>query len=69
MKGGVEEVKSHPYFQGANWDKLYARHYPAPIPVKTRNAGDTSNFERYPESQDDCLAPLTAAQQAEFRLF
>ncbi|RNE98177.1 protein kinase A, partial [Trypanosoma rangeli] len=69
LKDGIMDVKNHPYFHGANWDKLYARHYPAPIPVKVKNPGDTSNFERYPESQEDRASPLTAAQQAEFRGF
>ncbi|EAN99769.1 protein kinase A catalytic subunit 3 [Trypanosoma cruzi] len=66
LKGGVADVKNHPYFHGANWEKLYARYYPAPIPVKAKSPGDTSNFERYPESREDRVVPLTATQQAEF---
>ncbi|KAH9601354.1 Protein kinase domain [Trypanosoma melophagium] len=69
LKGGVADVKNHSFFRGANWEKLFARYYPAPISVKAKNPGDTSNFERYPESQEDRAAPLTAAQQAEFRGF
>ncbi|RNF05897.1 protein kinase A, partial [Trypanosoma rangeli] len=69
LKDGVTDVKNHPYFHGANWDKLYARHYPAPIHVKVKNPGDTSNFECFPESREDRASPLTAAQQAEFRGF
>ncbi|KAH8604347.1 Protein tyrosine kinase Protein kinase domain [Trypanosoma vivax] len=69
LKGGVADVKSHPYFHGANWEKLYGRMYPAPIPVKVRNPGDTSNFERYPESEEDHNQPLSPAQQAEFSDF
>lgn len=68
-KGGVGEIKSHPYFHGANWDKLYARYYPAPIPVKARNAGDTSNFEKYPDSPVDRNPGLTSLQQSEFKGF
>lgn len=69
LKNGVADIKGHPYFHGANWEKLFNRHYPAPIPVKTKSAGDTSNFEKYPESQEDRSAPLTPAQQAEFKDF
>jgi protein kinase A len=69
LKNGVADIKGHPYFHGANWEKLFTRHYPAPIPVKTKSAGDTSNFEKYPESQEDRSAPLTPAQQAEFKDF
>lgn len=69
LKNGVADIKGHPYFHGANWEKLFNRHYPAPIPVKTKSAGDTSNFEKYPESPEDRSAPLTPAQQAEFKDF
>ncbi|KAL7701977.1 protein kinase A catalytic subunit isoform 1 [Lotmaria passim] len=69
LKGGAADVKNHPYFHGANWDKLYARYYPAPIPVKVKSAGDTSNFEKYPDSPVDRSPRLTAAQQAEFKDF
>jgi protein kinase A len=69
LKNGVADIKGHPYFHGANWEKLYNRHYPAPIPVKAKSAGDTSNFEKYPESTEDRSAPLTPAQQAEFKDF
>ena len=69
LKNGVADIKNHPYFHGANWEKLFSRHYPAPIPVKAKSAGDTSNFEKYPESNEDRSAPLTPAQQAEFKDF
>ena len=69
LKNGVADIKSHPYFHGANWEKLFNRHYPAPIPVKTKGPGDTSNFESYAESDGDRSQPLTAAQQAEFKDF
>eukprot|EP01060_Flectonema_neradi_P006248 TRINITY_DN1418_c0_g3_i2.p1 TRINITY_DN1418_c0_g3~~TRINITY_DN1418_c0_g3_i2.p1 ORF type:complete len:369 (+),score=72.61 TRINITY_DN1418_c0_g3_i2:117-1109(+) len=66
LKGGSQDVKTHPYFKGANWEKLLALQYPAPIPIKTKGAGDTSNFERYPESKEDRSAPLTKEQQQMF---
>lgn len=69
LKNGVADIKNHPYYQGANWEKLFNRQYPAPIPIKTKGTGDTSNFEKYPESTEDKSAPLTAQQQAEFKDF
>jgi len=69
LKNGVSDIKNHPYYHGANWDKLYNRQYPAPIPVKAKNPGDTSNFEKYPESNEDKSTALTVAQQAEFKDF
>eukprot|EP00743_Colponemidia_sp_Colp-15_P011346 GILK01012644.1.p1 GENE.GILK01012644.1~~GILK01012644.1.p1 ORF type:complete len:337 (-),score=33.35 GILK01012644.1:325-1335(-) len=69
LRNGVADIKGHPYFHGANWEKLFNRHYPAPIAVKAKGAGDTSNFEGYPESNDDRSAPLTQQQQDEFKNF
>ncbi|EAN77049.1 protein kinase A catalytic subunit isoform 2 [Trypanosoma brucei brucei TREU927] len=69
LKDGVADVKNHPFFRGANWEKLYGRHYHAPIPVKVKSPGDTSNFESYPESGDKRLPPLAPSQQLEFRGF
>jgi protein kinase A len=70
LRNGVADIKGHPYFHGANWEKLYNRHYPAPIPVKVKGAGDTSHFESYAESDGDRGgAPLTREQQAEFAKF
>eukprot|EP00760_Papus_ankaliazontas_P034588 PhM_4_TR7269/c1_g1_i1/m.39252/K04345/PKA; protein kinase A len=69
LKNGVADIKNHPYYHGANWEKLFNRQYPAPIPVKAKNPGDTSNFEKYPESNEDRSAPLSVAQQAEFKDF
>eukprot|EP00759_Apiculatamorpha_spiralis_P012845 PhF_6_TR19704/c0_g1_i1/m.28770 len=69
LKNGVADIKNHPYYHGANWEKLFNRQYPAPIPVKVKNAGDTSAFEKYPESNEDKSAALTVAQQAEFKDF
>jgi protein kinase A len=34
-----------------------------------KGPGDTTNFESYPESGEDRSAPLTPAQQAEFKNF
>nr|CCD13451.1 unnamed protein product [Trypanosoma congolense IL3000] len=69
LKDGVADVKNHPFFRGANWEKLYCRQYPAPISVKVKDPGDTSNFEKYAESDDKQQHPLVASQQMEFRNF
>jgi len=69
LKGGPDDVKAHQYFKGANWEKLGNLMYPAPIPIKTRSPGDTSNFEKYPESKEAKQAELTAEQQALFKDF
>ena len=56
LKNGVADIKTHPYFSTCNWDKLYARYYNAPIPVKVKGPGDTSNFQEFAESDGNGAA-------------
>lgn len=41
---GANEVKSHRFFKGINWDDLAAKRIPAPFVPKIRHALDVSNF-------------------------
>jgi len=46
-QGGVEEIKSHPFFQGINWATLY--DYDAPYQPVVEHELDTQNFEQFGE--------------------
>ena len=46
---GAEDVKSHSWFSGVDWDALVRKQIQAPFIPPVRHAGDTSNFEEYPE--------------------
>ncbi|NXX56403.1 ST38L kinase, partial [Scopus umbretta] len=50
---GVEEIKSHPFFEGVDWGHI--RERPAAIPIEIKSIDDTSNFDEFPES--DILQP------------
>ncbi|KAG5212421.1 hypothetical protein JEQ12_014850, partial [Ovis aries] len=50
---GVEEIKSHPFFEGVDWGHI--RERPAAIPIEIKSIDDTSNFDDFPES--DILQP------------
>lgn len=43
------DVKNHTWFSGVNWDALSRRLIQAPFTPPVSFAGDTSNFEEYPE--------------------
>jgi serine/threonine kinase 38 len=47
-RNGVEEIKSHPFFMGINWDRL--RDTQAPNVPQLSGAVDTSNFDRFEET-------------------
>ncbi|KAI0172528.1 Pkinase-domain-containing protein [Hypoxylon sp. FL1284] len=47
--GGTEQVKSHPFFEGIDWDALYNRQLRPPIQPNVRFLGDAQCFDIYPE--------------------
>lgn len=49
-RGGVEEIKAHPWFEGCHWDKLYEMEA-AYQPVVDGEL-DTQNFEKFDDVED-----------------
>lgn len=47
INGEFEEVKSHHFFDGVDWDHI--RERPAAIPVQVKSIDDTSNFDEFPD--------------------
>ena len=41
---GAEEIKSHAFFTGVDWERLARKDTPAPFKPKIRHPLDTSNF-------------------------
>ncbi|EFJ43530.1 serine/threonine protein kinase 19 [Volvox carteri f. nagariensis] len=48
-RGGVEEIKSHPFFYGIDWANLYMK--PAPYVPRVDHELDTQNFEHFDEDK------------------
>ena len=46
-RGGLEEVKTVPFFTGVDWVNI--RERPAIIPVMVKSIDDTSNFDEFPD--------------------
>jgi serine/threonine protein kinase len=49
LKDGVKDIKNHKWFAGVEWQKLQNLEIQAPYIPKVGHAGDTSNFDSYPE--------------------
>ena len=47
LKGGVRDIKNHPWFHGVDWDALLKREVVPPIRPKVKADNDTSNFDDY----------------------
>eukprot|EP01017_Pseudomicrothorax_dubius_P001295 TRINITY_DN0_c4241_g1_i1.p1 TRINITY_DN0_c4241_g1~~TRINITY_DN0_c4241_g1_i1.p1 ORF type:complete len:121 (-),score=25.31 TRINITY_DN0_c4241_g1_i1:201-563(-) len=47
-----EDIKSHKWFRGVDWDSIYNREFPAPWTPPLRNEDDSSWFDKYPDSKE-----------------
>lgn len=53
LKNGVNDIKSHKWFNGLNWDDLEAReglYQKGPISIAVKRDDDTSHFDEFPDS-------------------
>jgi serine/threonine protein kinase len=71
---GVEEVKSHPWFNGIDWDKVISKAYEPPFQPSVRGLEDVSNFDKgfTTEVATDSIieqTTLTESDQAQFLNF
>lgn len=66
LKNGAADVKQHKWFRGVDWNDLYNKLIPSPIPVKVSSAGDSRYYEKYPETAETQSGTLPADVQALF---
>ena len=52
QSGGVNAIKSHPFFENINWTKVLNKEYPAPIKPKVKGKGDTKHISKMFLNQD-----------------
>ena len=68
MRAGVADITAHAWFAGVSWEAAAARMLPPPFVPPLRGAADTSNFDKYPESDDEPAKadapPRDAAREA-----
>jgi hypothetical protein len=50
---GSEAVKSHPWFNGVDWNAVLNRTITAPIVPVAHHPGDSRNFDNYPEISNE----------------
>ncbi|KAI4130662.1 MAG: hypothetical protein LQ338_001639 [Usnochroma carphineum] len=53
LAGGVDRIKSHPFFAPMDWDALYYRKIKGPIIPKLRHPADASNFDEYDQPREE----------------
>ena len=55
-KNGVEEIKSHAFFEGLDWNNL--KGLKCPYKPGLKNEVDTCNFDKFDESKSDPFHPI-----------
>ena len=63
LKNGIDDIKTSAWFEGMDWEALFHRRIPAPYIPPVQGVWDTTNFENYPESQQEAevLASLVGS--------
>jgi len=70
--GGAEEVKKDPFFDGLDWEGLYAKTLEPPFKPKVENPEDVTNVDeefKQEAPQDTPVAPSKLAAKAQFSNF
>ena len=62
LRDGAEDIKSHAWFHGLDWFKIFCRSYKPPYVPAQKAANDTSNFDRYPDSNPN-RTPVPLSQK------
>ncbi|XP_029540570.1 cGMP-dependent protein kinase 1 isoform X5 [Oncorhynchus nerka] len=53
LKNGVKDIQKHKWFEGFNWEGLRKGTLTPPIIPEVASSTDTSNFDSFPEDNDD----------------
>ncbi len=53
LKNGVKDILNHRFFEGFDWKSFVYLSMPAPFLPEIKSEDDTSNFEKYPESDTE----------------
>jgi hypothetical protein len=69
LKGGADDIKKHKWFLGLEWELLLAKQVAAPIIPEVKSKDDTSNFDKYPDSNEEQRVKIDARDQALFKDF
>ncbi|KAI4215292.1 MAG: hypothetical protein LQ351_002191 [Letrouitia transgressa] len=72
LSGGIQRIKSHPFFTPIDWDNLYYRRVKGPIIPELRHPADASNFDDYdpaPEKKSVYTKEMASKYDNDFKDF
>jgi len=73
LKAGADDIKKHKWFATDSkspwWTDIQEKKIAPPIKPEVKEADDTSNFEKYPDSAEGSTQPIEARDQELFADF
>lgn len=67
--GDAQEIMSHAFFKGVNWDDIYHKRIPTPFKPTVKNEKDTSNFDSEFTSVTPVLTPVQSGKFFKLELY
>ena len=61
LNGGINDIIEAPFFADVDWDDMHKQSVPAPYVPNIKSADDTSNFDKYDETND--IPAYTGSQE------
>ena len=58
----AQEIMSHAFFKGVNWEEIYQKRVPTPFKPTVKNEKDTSNFDQEFTSVTPVLTPVQSGK-------
>lgn len=58
----AQEIMSHAFFKGINWEEVYHKRIPPPFKPSVKNEKDTSNFDQEFTSVTPVLTPVQSGK-------
>ncbi|CAK8672036.1 cGMP-dependent protein kinase 1-like isoform X2 [Clavelina lepadiformis] len=53
QRNGIKDIQKHKWFDGFNWEGLHKGTMEPPIIPKVSSSSDSSNFDKFPEDEDE----------------
>ena len=69
LRNGAEDVKTHKWFNGMDWEEVFNRKLRPPLVPRVRYDGDTANFDDYSKEEIQKAVKVTEREAKLFEDF
>ena len=69
LRNGAEDVKTHKWFKGMDWEDVFNRMLRPPLVPRVRYDGNTANFDDYSKEEIQKAEKVTAREAKLLKTF